>query len=282
MMRQKSCLVVFSLIDTLITFSYAITPNGKTCYAPNGTAVNNDDFQPCIDIVTIDSMCCATNRATNQDTCQTNGLCLNLESGNYLRDFCTDPTWSSPNCLPQTTCNYPDLEADTGWITMTQCPDGTWCCGVDNSTCCESKAGFELAQNLITFNTPTATTSPDSANETVTATTTATVTATVTPKSGEDVELGLGVGLGALAILGSLGSFLAGLWRGKKMERITVDDPVYKNNTLIYGNNGPVYDNTPSDLTSHHPIYINTPKAIAMPQINEIEGTQISELRYSR
>lgn len=79
----------------------------KACYAPDGRVADNT-YQPCIAINGVHSMCCSLN-TTTPDTCQPNGLCLsnsaNEYKSNYWRDFCTDKTWESPNCLSKTLCD---------------------------------------------------------------------------------------------------------------------------------------------------------------------------------
>lgn len=78
------------------------------CYYPDGSPVLENDFQPCVLISGIDSMCCATNRDSLPDTCLANGLCHNPCKnqddcsnipGRYWRESCTDPSWNSPFCL---------------------------------------------------------------------------------------------------------------------------------------------------------------------------------------
>jgi hypothetical protein len=49
-------------------------------------------------------VCCGTNRSTNVDECQPNGLCLNDDKNSYFLDFCTDAIGESPSCLRQNTC----------------------------------------------------------------------------------------------------------------------------------------------------------------------------------
>lgn len=53
-MMLKSSLKSLSLVFALVSHSLA-TSNGKTCYAPDGTAIDDTDFAPCIDIVSVDS-----------------------------------------------------------------------------------------------------------------------------------------------------------------------------------------------------------------------------------
>ena len=77
-----------------------------TCYYPNGTAVINTNYQPCSNGTV--SMCCALDR-DNSNSCLSNGLChdpctVNHDCnhgspGQFWRESCTDPSWTSPFCL---------------------------------------------------------------------------------------------------------------------------------------------------------------------------------------
>jgi len=97
--------VLISLFFLIIS-NFPILISGTTCYSPDGSAVNDALYQPCINIQGVESMCCALNATSTPDICSPNGLCV-AGWGNqaYWRDFCTDSTWKSPNCLPKTTCD---------------------------------------------------------------------------------------------------------------------------------------------------------------------------------
>src|SRR5436305_7092778 len=77
------------------------------CYHPYGSVVIPSDYKPCNSVEGQFSMCCATFRANDADTCLANGLCRNYaenSQGNgidllWWRESCTDPTWKSPYCL---------------------------------------------------------------------------------------------------------------------------------------------------------------------------------------
>lgn len=79
------------------------------CYAPDGfTATENQgnyEYLPCIVIQGVDSMSCGMNGTSLEltDACMPNGLCYRDQV--YYRDFCTDSTWKSPNCLSNTICS---------------------------------------------------------------------------------------------------------------------------------------------------------------------------------
>ncbi|CAI7613378.1 unnamed protein product [Penicillium pancosmium] len=161
------------------------------CYAPDGR-VADDTYQPCIAIDGVHSMCCSLNTSA-PDICQSNGLCLSNTNStfksNYWRDFCTDKTWDSPNCLSKTLCDH-DAGGNSDWTSrVTLCTGGSYCCGTDQSCC--SGTTFKLEPTLVSIGNNT--------------TTTATVTATATGASdsgSSKVAIGAGVGvpLGILAM----------------------------------------------------------------------------------
>lgn len=101
MQRIPSFLPLFLILSTISTFVLG------TCYAPNGSAFNDVSIQPCIAIQGVDSMCCALNVTANTiETCDPNGLCIAGKGEHFhYREFCTDSTWKSPNCLPKTICD---------------------------------------------------------------------------------------------------------------------------------------------------------------------------------
>ena len=101
-----------------------------TCYFPNGTATTNEEFQPCVAITGVVSMCCATNRTQFADECLSNGLCHNpcattglcgdTTGGQYWRETCTDKTWNSPFCL-KNVCTNPAVSRARRWcVEMTR------------------------------------------------------------------------------------------------------------------------------------------------------------------
>ena len=187
------------------------------CYAPDGR-VADDTYMPCIAVDGVHSMCCSLNTST-PDTCQSNGLCLSSTDStfqsNYWRDFCTDKTWDSPNCLSKTICDDDVSQkvdknvsyfhvltsfiiqagGNSDWTSrVTLCTGASYCCGTDQSCC--SGTTFKLEPTLVSIGNNT--------------TTTATVTATATGASdtgSSKVAIGAGVGvpLGifAIAMLGA-------------------------------------------------------------------------------
>lgn len=105
--RFPSNMAPLSLLQ--LSILYLVSLISATCYYPDGTIETSPEYQPCVATVGTFSMCCATNRAQFADQCLPNGLCHNpcatsgfcgdSTGGQYWRESCTDPTWSSPFCL---------------------------------------------------------------------------------------------------------------------------------------------------------------------------------------
>ncbi|RDW59945.1 hypothetical protein BP6252_13032 [Coleophoma cylindrospora] len=187
-----------------------------TCYFRNGTAVADTSYQPCQS--SGHSMCCATNRVTYLNDCLSDGLCLEVSTGRFFRESCSDATWASPNCLANICADasnggYTDSDAP-----LTYCAtDNTYCCGYseNSSTCCSSSSRFSVAAiagsssvsstSSRTSLTSTATTSTTTGTLTSSSSTTSSThtssTGSASSKSnnssdGTKVGIGIGVGLG--------------------------------------------------------------------------------------
>jgi hypothetical protein len=86
-----SCFSLFHILPWL--------SNATACFNPDGTEVLRDDYQPCK--TGQHSMCCAINRLTpNVNVCRPDGLCIQNDTGTVYREFCSDPTWKDPACVP--------------------------------------------------------------------------------------------------------------------------------------------------------------------------------------
>jgi hypothetical protein len=99
-----------ALRSSLLLCLYSTLATAASCYNPDGDLILDPTYQPCVQTLGAVSMCCATNRTTNADVCQSNGLCHNpclasgqecdgSSQGQYWRESCTDQSWSSPYCL---------------------------------------------------------------------------------------------------------------------------------------------------------------------------------------
>ncbi|KFZ19595.1 hypothetical protein V502_03559 [Pseudogymnoascus sp. VKM F-4520 (FW-2644)] len=143
-----------SIVSALFTCFLLPAIVRATCYNPDGSEITNPAFQPCNQVVGKFSMCCGTNwtgGVVMPDTCQENGLCLNSfdNAPLYWRGSCTDPTWKSPNCLANLCASDGDAGVDgsaaTQNVAVTECSDGSWCCGGGNKSCCNDGSGTRIA-----------------------------------------------------------------------------------------------------------------------------------------
>ncbi|BCR92956.1 uncharacterized protein AKAW2_10002A [Aspergillus luchuensis] len=181
----------------------------KTCYAPDGTPVEDDIYAPCIAIEGVESMCCRIND-TNPDECRADGLCYTNMTGyaGYWRDFCTDETWDTPNCLSKSICNT-TAGGNSSWTYyMTPCGGVNYCCG-DDPSCCSGDSVFSIKDTLVTIG--------GVATTTVTATSSAEVNGTSSGSSDESTKLAIGLGV-AIPLTAIAGAMLgAGFFWGRKI-----------------------------------------------------------------
>jgi hypothetical protein len=190
-MRQFAVAALYVGFSILV--STVLRAQEVPCYAPDGkTVAPNDSFVPCNKLgVTqrgVFSSCCLLDgEPDNRDLCATSGLCLNR--GIVRREYCTDPSWTSPACVKL--CVDPQWGGSVnGSVEMTPCTDGTFCCGHNNLTCC----GTEWAIRVPTQ----ASINGGAANTTITAT----VTATPDPSGpGIGAVVGLAAALGVVLLL---------------------------------------------------------------------------------
>ena len=106
--RRPAGLQRLSLLSLCLVVLLVLPQVNSQCYFPNRTQNTNSDYQPCPPATQgLPSMCCATNRAANPDTCLPNGLCeghgeigagFDTEAP-YYRESCTDKSWNSTYCL---------------------------------------------------------------------------------------------------------------------------------------------------------------------------------------
>ncbi|KAL8798939.1 MAG: hypothetical protein Q9182_006261 [Xanthomendoza sp. 2 TL-2023] len=180
---------LFVLFLSLGLFSLSVAAAGTTCYYPNGTAAidNNWPYEPC-KRNTPESMCC---RKNSMDKCRSDGLCDSSWDGNTWRDFCTDPTWQSPNCI-KLCLDFTGEDGDGntgGTVRVTQCQDGSYCCGTGTTAnnCCAQGNGVWIAKDGHTTNVkPTSTSSTISRSSAVASSTLSTsqTTTSTTPPPG--------------------------------------------------------------------------------------------------
>ncbi|KAF2093989.1 hypothetical protein NA57DRAFT_80992 [Rhizodiscina lignyota] len=204
------------------------------CYMPNGTEVPGDSVQPCNQVQNTHSTCCGTNFTKTDlanDICDANGLCQNWVTypdgrteKSWYREYCTDQTWNTPFCL-KNVCFTNGTE--WGKTALSQCSDGTWCCGSDEeSTCCQTGSNkFRLAATVgASTSTSTQSTSTTSTPRKTSSTSSASASATslsrntsITDGAKAGIAVGVVVGTVALAGFGYL------IWRRIKHNSVTSD-----------------------------------------------------------
>ncbi|KAJ5493487.1 hypothetical protein N7539_002233 [Penicillium diatomitis] len=224
----------------------------RTCYAPDGT-VADSRFLPCVGFDGIESMCCRMN-STNPDMCQSNGLCYWPDRNTYYRNYCTDETWKSSNCLPKDLCDSSNGGDSSVGSQIILCPSdsGTkYCCGTSTS-CCDK--AFTLKPSLINLGTTVTATETKTMAATAGAATTATdaassetaassplssspsssTTSSSSSSSPSSNKIAIGVGVGvplgilAFAMLG------AGYWWGRRKGRTEQSAQDLKGPQVIY------------------------------------------------
>lgn len=190
--RSSLFLASFLLFRSLLAWN---------CYRPSGELITDPNYVPCNPTAAEQtggaSMCCNVNRATFPDTCLSNGLCQN--GGDTFRDSCTDPTWQSPGCVKLCTTGYGQQWLDVGMktvtdmnytthdVAITQCAGEKYCCGYQNSTCCQRGDGISI---------------PDVSNATSSSNTTNT-SSTSHSDGGLSTKAAIGVAV-ACSVVGSL------------------------------------------------------------------------------
>ncbi|KOC10807.1 hypothetical protein AFLA70_137g002531 [Aspergillus flavus AF70] len=186
-----------------------------TCYTPDGYAVTDPRYIPCIAIEGENSMCCKLND-TMPDTCHSTGLCYSSQTG-YWRDFCTDKNWDSPNCLKKTFCDDA-AGGKSNWTTrVTSCGDGSWCCG-DTNNCCTNGGGFTLDSPLVAIGN----------NATVTTTVTATPKDSNKGSSDSSTKVVIGVGVAVPLACLACGMLGVGFLWGRRSARQALSQPEFQ------------------------------------------------------
>ncbi|KAL8805280.1 MAG: hypothetical protein Q9182_002048 [Xanthomendoza sp. 2 TL-2023] len=184
-MAQSRILLIVNVLFIFAATSLAV---GTDCFVPNGTDRNKKSdvspdsiaYVPCNQKDPF-SMCC---RYGNDD-CLPNGLCRGRYGSSPLwRESCTDPTWTSPYCLNLCTKggNASGEDYSQSDTTVHKCPDDSYCCGSNNSTCCGTSEAKWIVNGQVTNINPSATSSSTSKTS---STTSLTSSATATPLPGQ-------------------------------------------------------------------------------------------------
>lgn len=233
---QLSLLRIFEKSILLGAFlSLYITAVSASCYAPNGTVMLAEN-QPCNNVGGSYSMCCATNRTSDADMCQQDGLCYNPNGDYYWREGCTDPTWTSEACSllcrsGPVNPNDPSIgDYSMGSAPLTICDDESICCGYQNFTdCCNKNLGTRINANgqpisgsssSISYSTttnangqPTSSSSSSISHGTITSSpgSTSPQTPLRSQSSSEGLstgaKVGIGIGIPAALLLGAVAGF---------------------------------------------------------------------------
>lgn len=155
-MRIAAPASMLTRLPLLLVLSTIATFAASSCYSRNGTLITDIAYQPCSS--SGESACCGTNHDgaghsnVANDVCEANGLCQNYEAFDgtnegvklWWRQGCTDPTWSSPNCLASV-CDTEEFEDDNAPVYS--CGSGNWVCG-SKTYCSTSSRLFTLAATV--------------------------------------------------------------------------------------------------------------------------------------
>ncbi|KAL8921386.1 MAG: hypothetical protein Q9172_004038 [Xanthocarpia lactea] len=232
---------LLALISLRLVSAACFLPNStnrntpeKDRYRPSGAGSLVDDFQMCCRLVGVDS----------PDVPRKDGLCTS--GSNVWRESCTDPTWASPSCV-KLCVNGTDangLQMKDNDEIITPCPDESYCCGSDNTACCNRGDGVWIRDGLPTKINPNSTQkASDAASTTAAAAISGVGAATTAPAPPDDtspVSRSRGLAGGAIAgmVIGCLlGVAILGLafWYLAKRKRqqcntgdkIPLDDGAY-------------------------------------------------------
>ncbi|KAL8801472.1 MAG: hypothetical protein Q9182_004439 [Xanthomendoza sp. 2 TL-2023] len=172
--------------------------HGADVYRPSGVGSSVDDFQ----------MCCATVGQGDIDVPRKDGLCENPrfgdDSGNQLKDVD---------------------------VLVTQCPNKSYCCGDNNSACCDRGDGVWIRDGLPTKTNPNATQTgvPDTTSGAATTITAPAARPDVTPPPRKSGSLSggaiAGIVVGSMLVVAALGLML--WFFAKRKRRRTTDVKPY-------------------------------------------------------
>ncbi|KAF2788923.1 hypothetical protein K505DRAFT_378563 [Melanomma pulvis-pyrius CBS 109.77] len=126
------------------------------CFLPNGTDRNvlypgkGQNYLPC-DTSSEFSMCCRTYEPGGfpVDVCE-GSFCRNSKTKELWRESCSDATWKSEGCV-KLCVEGEDGDVD---VMLTECPDGSLCCGNSNNLCCDRGGGKWVVDGKILSTNP--------------------------------------------------------------------------------------------------------------------------------
>jgi hypothetical protein len=203
---------------------------GSSCYFSDGTEDTSAQVAPCPSLYNT-KMCCWLNNLAYPDACTTQGLCLsNSSTVPFWVDACTDINWGD-GCSPlgKICGSLPHSPKDDLKLTfsavansnesiyhpLTQCSDGSFCCGNENTTCCLASQGYYLDQSGSILAAPSASSIKISATITTYVTATATSAVSTTNTSNKGAVIGLASALGVVSLVG-LTALLFAVWRFRR------------------------------------------------------------------
>ncbi|KAL8732288.1 MAG: hypothetical protein Q9166_002860 [cf. Caloplaca sp. 2 TL-2023] len=207
------------------------------------------------------STCCK-----GDETCGPDLLCTRSD-GTKARQYCTDKTWTTDQCSPL----CPGY--DEAGVILTTCSDGTYCCGFDNTECCDKGEGYRinprngqiLIQGQITSSARPASSTRTSSSSSSSSTSTSTSTASTTdPAAAQPASTGAnnlpspiatpsglsggakaGIAVGAIAGAAIIAGLVFMLWRERKKRNALAES---EKQTLGYGNG--YYGHVPHEMPS--------------------------------
>ncbi|ODM24163.1 hypothetical protein SI65_02129 [Aspergillus cristatus] len=203
--KRHLAALLFSL-SSLIPTAAAID-----CYSHNGVNANSSEFYN----ATRDGalIACGTGATTcclESEYCDIDLLCHSRSTGEYTRQYCTDPDW------PEDACSQLCPSYGAAGVSLTACDNaGTkFCCGPNADDCCKAgnytqinkKNGQIVAIGTSTVPTTTTSATPTSSSNATTSGSGASATTTAADANAADsgdglteqskLGIGLGVGLG--------------------------------------------------------------------------------------
>ncbi|KAE9971349.1 hypothetical protein EG328_005710 [Venturia inaequalis] len=219
-----------SLVLLLLATCSQLT--NASCFLPNGTDINRlrlgpvpyDRWLPCNNN---GGMCCRLND-TNPDTCTDQGLCHNDVAPTLWRESCTERDWGGAClqlCVGASGINTGNPNWPNGTplrnshVPLTQCQDGSLCCGYNNTNCCSRSQGSFIVNGQVS------TSNPSSSTTTTTGTSATSSPASSSPStsSRNTGAIAGGVVGGVVGLLVVLGAVWWGLRGRKRGDVDTVD-----------------------------------------------------------
>ncbi|PVI02531.1 hypothetical protein DM02DRAFT_612929 [Periconia macrospinosa] len=283
LMRASSPLLF--LLSSLLLSSTA----SALCFRPNGSVDANPEYVPCSTDLSspLSNICCATNRPEERgpDICTPNGLCqVGVKKGEKPRD----PTWTKPQCKNKDwkgcmeVCGQDDMAFVTPCDTAAGNSSRRWCCGYQNTDCCneDTKLAIETlalkfgdpinptSSSLSPISLPTAATGVSSlsppplapTNPSSPTSSNANTAQEIKPEdegisTGAKAGLGIGIALAILAILAA-GYFLGTHLRNRKNGHHGPTGPYnHMPNPYAADRSYPPHPQYPNAVYSNHPGY---------------------------